>query len=263
MTHALDGCRAKLARAKELVEELHGSLVQFLESRPYTTEGALESDTSDWVVRFRVGESPPFRFGVVAGDVVHNLRSTLDHLAWQLVVANGAEPTNRTQFPIYGDEAAFRSARAQEVVAGMSDGDRAAIEELQPFHQDPVQEKPHPLTVLHELSNVDKHRVVHTTLVETAGSQFKIYDLEDISAIGEMKTRFGVLEDGEELVRVRVFPDGPVPRLKVDAQLALDVVFADTASAVHAESVLGVLLELGEYVDNVIDRFTSRFGGDG
>ncbi len=47
-----------------------------------------------------VGEFTPY-FSVVVGDVIHNLRSALDHLAWQLVILDGGQPNDSTQFPIY------------------------------------------------------------------------------------------------------------------------------------------------------------------
>ncbi len=261
MSHPLDGCRAKIARAEELWQELGAALVQFLEEGPYRSEGSFDARSSEWVLRFHVLEEPPLRWGILVGDVVHNLRSALDHLAWQLVLVNGGEPTWRTQFPIYTDEAAYRRAQGgQARIAGMSDEDRELIEELQPFRQPEDQEKPHHLALLRELANVDKHRVVHTTLIQTAGSQFRIHGLEDISGITNITPQFGPLADGAELVRIGVAADGPEPRLSVDAQLELDVAFADEDSPVYDENVPGVLLELREYVAELVGRFDPRFG---
>ena len=259
MPHPLDGIHVKLARAEELWNELGASLAQFLEGAPYRSEGAFDAETSEWVVRFRLDEEPPLRWGILIGDVVHNLRSALDHLAWQLVLVNGCEPTRRTQFPIYCDEARF-SGRGQAQIAGMADEDKATIEELQPFRQRSERERPHELMVLQYLSNVDKHRVVHTTLVQTAGSQFRIFGLEDISGIGQLAPQFGALSDGAELVRIAVVPEGPAPRLSVDAQLEFDVAFADEDSPVYDENVPGVLLELREHVGVLVARFEPRFG---
>lgn len=80
-------------------DELWASLNGSLEQGPYQSEGAFDANTSEWVVRFCVLEAPPLKWGVLIGDVVHNLRSALDHLAWQLVLRNGGESSWRTQFP--------------------------------------------------------------------------------------------------------------------------------------------------------------------
>lgn len=260
MPHPLDGCRGKLARAEELWDELGVSLVEFLDPRPFQTEGSFDAGPSEWVVYFRVNEEPPLRWGILIGDVVHNLRSALDHLAWQLVLLNGGEPSWRTQFPIYNDEEGFRRAQGgQSQISGMSDEDQQLVEELQPFQHPAGEEKPHHLVVLQSLSNVDKHRVVHTTLVQTAGSQFRIHGLEDVSGIAGIAPQFGPLVDGAELARIGVVADGPEPRLTVDAELDLDVVFADEDSPVYDENVPGVLLELREYVGELLGRFVPRF----
>jgi len=42
----------------------------------------------------------PFDALAAAGDIVHNLRSALDHLAFQLVLAGGHTPTTETAFPV-------------------------------------------------------------------------------------------------------------------------------------------------------------------
>ncbi|MGI8479095.1 MAG: hypothetical protein ACR2M2_04450 [Gaiellaceae bacterium] len=101
---------------------------------------------------------------------------------------------------------------------------------------------------------------MHTTLIQTAGSQFRVYGLEDISGIGHITPQFGPLADGAELVRISVVADGPEPRLSVDAQLELDVAFADEESPVYDEHVPGVLLALREYVAELVVRFEPRFG---
>src|ERR1700722_9918330 len=52
-----------------------------------------------------------------SGDVVHNLRSALDHLAYQLAVVGtpNVEPTRRIEFPIAKDAATYESTKAGKV----------------------------------------------------------------------------------------------------------------------------------------------------
>ncbi len=59
---------------------------------------------------------------------------------------------------------------------------------------------------------------------------------------------------------IGVVADWPGPRLSVDAQLELDVAFADGDSPVYDENVPDVLLELREYVAELVGRFEPRFG---
>lgn len=51
---------------------------------------------------------------MLVGDYVHNVRSALDHVVWQLVIANRGAPGRHTQFPIALTEKHWRFARAVE-----------------------------------------------------------------------------------------------------------------------------------------------------
>jgi hypothetical protein len=71
--------------------------------------GEFNRQTSEYVIRGKVTK-PTGEIGVIAGDAVHNLRSALDHLAWQLALLNTAKPHPRTQFPIARSESEFFDA---------------------------------------------------------------------------------------------------------------------------------------------------------
>jgi hypothetical protein len=62
----------------------------------------------DWQTAkvFVHGEPVPAveEWGPIIGDVVHNLRSALDHLVWQLTIANGHTPPN--PIPVEADRVA-------------------------------------------------------------------------------------------------------------------------------------------------------------
>ena len=51
----------------------------------------------------------PPGFPLIAGEAAHQLRSALDHLVWQLVIANtGATPTGtKSGFPIFKNEKGY------------------------------------------------------------------------------------------------------------------------------------------------------------
>jgi hypothetical protein len=94
---------------------------------------------------------------VIIGDIAHNLRSALDHVTWQLVLANGGEPkegSGGTTFPIL-----LKKPRARlRIVGGVSADARDAIEAAQPYNAQPIDRNRHPLAALGHVSNTDKHR---------------------------------------------------------------------------------------------------------
>lgn len=70
-------------------------------------------------------ESPPIMLSVLVGEVVHQLRSALDHLAYALVQAAGNCPTRFTAFPVL----AARPAKGLKVDGGVTATAPAAIED--------------------------------------------------------------------------------------------------------------------------------------
>ena len=94
MTHQPDfsGCWAKIGRANvhlDFLRERVKSFTKDLDSYEVETK-------DDWQTAkvFVHGEPVPAveEWGPIIGDVVHNLRSALDHLVWQLTIANGHTP---------------------------------------------------------------------------------------------------------------------------------------------------------------------------
>lgn len=81
------GVHLKFQRAREHVAELERRVGEFLDSMPFEVYEEEEQETGDLLYRVRVHRQPPPELSVVIGDLVHNCRTALDHLAWQLVLA--------------------------------------------------------------------------------------------------------------------------------------------------------------------------------
>jgi hypothetical protein len=148
--------QVKIERAKKHLLELESEVgtykhkkltVVIAEPNPYTGE------------RFNMVGLPELPFNVLptAGDVVHNLRSALDYLAYQLVrFGSGKEPSRRVEFPIAKDKAAYESDSPRKV-EGMRPEAIEAIDRLKPYKGGNET-----LWRIHELDNIDKHRSLFT-----------------------------------------------------------------------------------------------------
>lgn len=105
---------------------------------------------------------------VIAGDIVHNLRSALDHLAWQLVLLDGGTPTDRTAFPLH--ESTTNRQGKQRVLTidpGIADPRiMAAVEAMQPYAEAEYGHDPRTdaLGIIGRLNNIDKHRLLLTVV---------------------------------------------------------------------------------------------------
>ena len=157
----LEGIEAKLARAQASLESLQSEIAPFCERKI--------SEVQSWVRGLRErsawlqNEPPPdlpAEWSVLVGEISYQLRSTLDHLIWQLVVANGKPPSTRNQFPIFLCEDDYLE-RARGMLKGVSAPDRDRIAAFQPFN-DEIEVAPY-LWVVHNICNVDKHRHLNLT----------------------------------------------------------------------------------------------------
>jgi len=108
----------------------------------------------------RRGQSVPLRIVSIdvitgAGDVIHNLRSALDHLAWELAKWKTGQPVKPRYccFPIGRDFDNYKVIRNGGAVAGMSSEAKKAINDLRPY-----KDGNEPLWRIHHLDIVDKHR---------------------------------------------------------------------------------------------------------
>ena len=100
-----------------------------------------------------------FNILTTTGDVIHNLRSALDHLAYQLVLVGtpGVEPSRQVEFPIAKDEATYETDKPRKV-KGMQLRAIEAIDRLRPYHGGTEA-----FWRIHELDNIDKHRDLFKT----------------------------------------------------------------------------------------------------
>jgi len=152
------GWRAKLDRSKEALAHLETEVADFIRDKPYDLAQEIRGDAM--VHELRLVKEPPLRFGVIAGEIAHDLRSALDHVAWSLVERNGQSPDRDTAFPIQREQDNAVLARQ---LRGMSDDDIAAIRELQPYQKErPDQDY---LWRLHDFNRVDKHRLLQVVAV--------------------------------------------------------------------------------------------------
>lgn len=71
----------KIDRAKKHLEDLQQKIHSHIVQYPLRVEKEEEPDTGDIVHKVRITEPTPEHWSADLGDVIHNLRSALDHLA--------------------------------------------------------------------------------------------------------------------------------------------------------------------------------------
>ncbi len=124
---SLTGARAKVARAELHLQAFATAWRQVVDRGDYTF--VHEVHASGLNHRYRAAAVPELDGGYVLtlGDCVHNLRAALDHLAHELVRADGGTAGERTQFPV------LAAPGRAFVWGGVSDDARELIEAVQPY----------------------------------------------------------------------------------------------------------------------------------
>lgn len=148
--------QTKVERAKRHMDELRAAAKAFLASSPY--EGGVKHDdaSKERIYFLKSVREPPVTLAAIVGDVLHNLRSALDHLAYELVVigTGNSGPHHHVYFPISEDAARYKDETPRKV-KGMRPEAIRAIDAVKPYGGGNDV-----LWRLHRLDIIDKHRTL-------------------------------------------------------------------------------------------------------
>ena len=188
----LEAISAKLERANRELRTLGTDVERFCERqrveqkriRRKNPDGESEDVVEAWL---HTSEKTHIVWSIRIGEIVYNLRSSLDHLVWQLVLINGKQPSRRNAFPIIWEESDWENV-AEERLRNVSCENRKKIRALQPFGGGLG--LPFNVSAFRELDylcNVDKHR--HLNLISTilSGLKPEAHDGEALHAFEEKR----------------------------------------------------------------------------
>jgi hypothetical protein len=156
----------KVQRARRHYAELEVALKSFFSTNPYKFR-TRKNDAGRLVYYVSDVTDIPVEFSLIIGDVIQNLRSGLDHLAYELWAkeANGRGREDKIYFPIDKDAASYNRNKAGRT-QGISAQALTIIDSLSPYPGGNDT-----LWRIHTLNNRDKHR-----LLVTVGSSFQSMD---------------------------------------------------------------------------------------
>lgn len=259
--HPLTGFTLKLHRAEHHLETLRHEIERFIQSDFYET--VTDRDYNGrFVARLKNVKQPSPELGVLIGDCVHNLRSSLDYLAYGLAEAH-TQPfpksyAKSSAFPIFRSGRLYRRKGppgALHKMRGMSRSTRAAIQRLQPYHR-----KDPPLWtlwMLEELASIDKHRLLHVTTATVGGTSFQlsgtgVFRLEAIEPL------FRPMK--ENVIVGRFYGEfGAQSTVEVHSNIVPDILFDKSGSARSVRG-LPVLEVLHAIRDVIVLRVVTELG---
>lgn len=264
---SLHGVEVKLARARHHAYTIETEWRAFCKREPYRFSVDVHDEGRKHVYRVEHPPAVPETFTATFGDFVHNLRSSLDHLAWQLVELNGNKPTETTQFPIRHQEFRYHDGVATptvDVAGGVSAEALAIIKSVQPYNARHLPRgrwgrEPHPdafrryLWHLHKLDVIDKHR----QLVFSVGAFGGGIGIPGESPKVQFCSPFRALKHGE-VVLVVTYPEECEP--EADMRDAVQIVLGDGAPRGLVGAPVAVLIGyLYTQVELVLNEFRPMF----
>jgi hypothetical protein len=244
--------RVKIYRAKKHLLDLESEVIAFRNKQIYgtvadsdpTARKLREDDPRIITIDFasqntvspafslRAFRALSFAAVCMAGDVVQNLRSALDHLANQLVwVGSGDPPSRRVKFPIAKDADTYEREKAGKV-KGMCPKAVKAIDALKPY-----KDGNDALWKIHELNNIDKHRTLFTVD-------------KDCVMLDDWLPPFGYLLKAGDPTFSGVFDDEVEKNMEFDIDEALG-----ESQISEGDALLPTLHQLVDFVDNLVLSF--------
>jgi hypothetical protein len=156
----LRGVREKLKRADENILNLNTEISAFLKKSPDSGVANDKRESVEKWAKHHAQRPIPPRFPVIAGEIIHHLRSCLDHIAWMLSSdPYKADPETRKKiaFPIFSQTPKKKTkARYDGNVAGITaPAALKLIVDLQPYKV--THPANHPLAIVQSFDNIDKH----------------------------------------------------------------------------------------------------------
>ena len=237
--------------AKERIGDLDREIAAFAKVNPDPFFDDTDSQTGAHVLRARFASAVPSSWGILAGEAVHHLRSSLDILWRRLMRARTSD--HYCAFRVYGTEGDFPKRPAPA-----SSPNAAAITVYQSLK--PYRGGNDRLWLLDELDNEDKHRGL---LVARAAAAAQFWDPGVRFIAGDGRITGITLGVPRIYTQVLVCPveDGtilwPLPQwahVKVQPQITLGIAFS-APQIVWGQPLLGILQMLVNEVESVAEAF--------
>lgn len=245
------GAQAKIDRAAQHLRALEQLVGAFFAEKPFSLAVEPDAVRSRQIIRLQhTRPVPSTEWALIIGDCVHNMRSSLDYIAWELA---GADPSDMTtMFPICDSAKSFASVKSRRLKR-LPPEIQTIIEKIQPYHKpDP---HTHALWAIQSLDAADKHKLLTLTVaLPTAGTT----RLPDKGGRYELQTSFEApFEDGAEIASIHMKPFRP--DMDLGLRLVFDVAFSPNLGLGSRKFVINGLTTLLNEASIVVQFFDERF----
>jgi hypothetical protein len=175
---SLNSVQLKIFRAAQHIESLESELKGYFKGNPGKMVREPHTSEDEAIFRF-IPEGPiPARFGLIVGDALQSLRSSLDYLVWELVLTANGQPTEKNMFPVCSTAELFEEQIRRHRIDGVPVDAIAEIKRFQPYHLGQDFNKGI-LWALNELTNINKHRRILLTNLMAGDAKKEDFVVQD------------------------------------------------------------------------------------
>jgi len=217
---SLESVRNKHNRARSLFDEYNREVVAYYKTEPGEFYIHPDSTETHHMWAYRTREPIPPQFALIAGDFLQCLRSCLDYLVWELVLAAGNEPNKNHMFPITMKEKTFQDDLKRGRLAGVDPAAIELIDKLQPYHLSEADRERSTLAAINELTNVNKHQRILLTLFATQMFPELPGNVPGLTAEFRMGPTADTMTVQAKLLAFIAFQDGALKGLEVSTCLS-------------------------------------------
>lgn len=250
----LEPIRTKFARAWDHLEVIHEELVVYHGGDATGIDREFNPQTRQRTYRFRIIRPLPPTVAILVGEALYNLMSGLDHLA-NLLTPEGAEPTtfpifkNRSRFQRTGRDGTFIPKSGEFRIRDMPCEAKRLVREVQPYQRG-NDSQAHPLWLLHELANHDKHHALILSTSTSLASHLVIQTVDGPRLVegGPYSMFYGPKDDGSVLATVSIPPDFSDDEFPVSIKAA----FTETIAEPNIEPAVELVAVLNDILEYVI-----------
>ncbi len=251
----------KLRRAYEYLTQLNGAVGAWTNGNHHSIR-VEPGRQSGYVLVKATAEAPPRDpFSLLIGDCLHNMRSCLDLLAYELAIAYTVPlPSNieeTSEFPIFGDvdrrgasgagPGMFRD-NGRHKIRGIDPAAQTVIETLQPYKRGSAFNT-HPLWLLHDLDRINKHRLLHPVIAFSTGLLLNPSRSRNVAlGPGTIEVCGGIVEQDTQIARLPARPAVRGEKMYVEVDAALEVAFERGVPGVELQPVMEVLTGIYNYI---------------
>lgn len=242
-TSQFRGVDQKVQRGSFHLQELQRDFESRVDQRQYIFLPEKQNDGMEYLYRAEHPPSVDPEWSDMIGDCVHNFRSALDHIAWQLVIANGGTPGRETSFPILSAP----PSKTLKIAGGIGPAALKVIEAVQPYNGTDAGEH---LKLLSDLDIFDKHREILVAVANVRSASTNA-DLGNPLLDGRMTFTRQPIEHGTIVARIRY--DTPLAEPDPNLILRPYMTFGP-GGRWDGEIVIGVLGRLNFEVLSLVDK---------